>query len=79
MSSQTQTRSSQARTQHRSTTVSETQSSPADSASDLLEVEASDQELARTAAITLGIWLMLTLAAVGILMLTGDAISAVVV
>lgn len=41
---------------------------------DALDVTANDQEMARTAAVSLGIWLLLTMAAVGLLLVAGDAI-----
>lgn len=44
-----------------------------------LEVVETDHERARTAAIALGVWLALTLAAVGLLLVGGDAISSLVV
>ena len=44
-----------------------------------LEAAANDQEQARTAVIALGVWLALTLAAVGLLLVGGDAISSLFV
>lgn len=42
--------------------------------SDPFEVPETDQEFVRTAAVSLGIWLALTLLAVAILLVTGDSI-----
>ncbi|GAB3676627.1 hypothetical protein [Halopiger thermotolerans] len=41
------------------------------------EVTEHDQEFVRTAAVSLGVWLTLTLLAVGVLLVAGDSITSV--